>query len=157
MAVDLKGFRQKMDKAGGLVPSVRMLLQDAGQYMEARLRDDVLNGETGKDYPKSYPASVTQGGRGYVGVISSNLRDSIQTYDRGEVVLIISDPRAAPVAEYNIKIDDWAREKYGMGYFEIAVELYGGFIEKAFVKEIARFARAMKSGQRYNYQNPFPA
>jgi hypothetical protein len=157
MPVDLTGFRRKMNAAGGLLSVVKPLLQDAGQYMEARIADDVLNGEDGKEYPKNYPASVSQGATGFVGVVSGNLKRSIQTREKGYTVLILSDARAAPVATYNIVIDNWAREKYGMGIFEISIELYGGVIEKAFRDTLTDFARAASAGKRFNYSNPFPA
>jgi len=157
MPVNLSGFRRKMDAAGRLAPVARALLQDAGQYMQARIVDDVLNGEAGNSYPKSYPASVTQGASGFVGVVSGNLKRSIKTQEKGQVMLIFTDSGSSPVATYNIVIDNWAREKYGMGYFEIAVELYAGVIEKAFFKVIRDFARSANTGKRYNYTNPFPA
>lgn len=157
MPIDLSGFRKKIDAAGGINTVVKNLLQDAGQYMEARIADDVLNGDSGKDYPKSYPVNVSKGSKGFVGVVSGNLKRSIQTRETGNIILVFSDSSAAPVAGYNIYINEWAKDRYGMGYFEIAVELYSGVIEKALIETLTEFARSVGAGKAYRYQNPFPA
>lgn len=157
MAVDLKGFREKMASAGGLQILTRNLVQDGASYLQAKIADEVLNGETGTEYPKNYPASVSQGATGFVGVVSGNLRRSIEVIDKRTFALIISDPGAAPVAVYNVVINEWAKERYGMGYFEITAELYGDLVEKILAKEVLRFARSINTGRRYQYRNPFPA
>lgn len=157
MVVDLKGFRKKMASAGGLQPLTRKLVQDGASYLQAKVVDDVLNGDTGAEYPKTYPASVSLGATGFVGVVSGNLKRSIEVVDKNTFALIISDPGAAPVAVYNVVINEWAKERYGMGYFEITAELYGDLVEKILAKEIIKFARSISTGRSYRYRNPFPA
>jgi hypothetical protein len=156
MPIDIQGFNRKIAKMRGLPREVaRNLLQDGARFLQDKLVEEILRGESGTDYPKSYPPTVSVETEGYVGVVSGNLRRSVRVDDRGFIQFIFSDG-AGGVGSYNIKVDNRTRARYGIGFFEIAVELYGEFITETFLEEITRFVKRVSEGRSYQYENPFP-
>lgn len=157
MPIDIQGFTRKMQRMQGLPRQVaRNLLQDGARFLQDKLIEEILNGQDGTDYPKDYPPTVTVDVGGYVGVVSGNLRRSVEVDDRGFIQLIFSDGSGG-VGSYNIKVDNLTRQRYGIGFFEIAVELYGDFIVETFLEEITDFVRRVTADRSYEYENPFPA
>jgi hypothetical protein len=156
MPIDTKGFDRKMSRMQNEMRRVlRALIRDAAAYLQSRIVGEVINGPAGLDSPKSgYPSGVSTGESGFVGVQTGNLKRSIQNRKESELEWRIFSENV--ISPYNEYVDSWSREKYGKGFFDIALELYSKGMLKLFADELSRFVRAVSSGSIYNYQNPFP-
>lgn len=134
------------------------LVRDAATFLQEKLKDEILNGEPGENYPKSYPSTISQGESGYVGYISGNLRNAIEI-DVSEIAkheaFVYLDESIANVGDYGRWIADWASRKYGQDYFEITLTLYGQFVNTKFIETINAFFRQVNRGVSPTYQNPF--
>lgn len=156
MPVDQSGFDRKMklqqqafDKAG---PKI---VEDAGTYLSAKLVQEILNGASGPNYPKPYPAGISEGATGFVGVITSNLRRSIGVERMNEFEVRIRQINET-LAPYHDEMVNWSQAKYGKNFYEIAVELYGPAIAKTILATLTRIVKDAGSLKRLSYQNPFP-
>lgn len=141
---------------GDMKQLLRNLIRDAAAYLSGKIVDEVINGPAGLEYPKSgYASGISLGESGFVGVGIGKLKDSIESKKEGDLEWRIFTENI--VAPYNQYVDNWAKEKYGRGFFDIALELYSKGILKLFTGELARFVRAVSDDKIYNYRNPFPS
>ena len=135
------------------------LVRDAASFLTEKLKSEILNGETGTNYPKSYPSSISQGESGFVGVVSGQLRNAIdidpQIIVKPEALVFLNESLGA-VGTYGRDIADWTKRKYGQDYFEITMSLYGTFVNEMFIDAIKEFFRQVNAGQNPIYKNPFP-
>lgn len=157
MPINRAGFDKKMRRMSGeMRATLRALIRDGAAYLAARITDEVVNGPSGQNYPKSgYASGVSQGESGFVGVVSGGLKRSIQLHRETDLEWTVFSENV--VAPYNADVDSWAREKYGMGFMDIAIELYSAGVLKLFAQELTRFVSAVSNDITYRYQNPFPA
>lgn len=134
------------------------LVRDAATFLQEKLKSEILNGETGENYPKSYPSGITQGEIGYVGVVSGQLRNAIDI-DVSEIAkheaFVFLNESLGAVGDYGRWIADWAARKYGQDYFQITLTLYGQFVNTKFIETIQEFFRQVNRGISPTYQNPF--
>lgn len=141
------------------------LIEDAAAYMHNKVVNEVLNGQPGESYPKSYPGSITPGAKGFVGVVTGNLKRAIQTRKVSQLQSnVILDGSASYISvtssgynNYGEIVAKWAEKKYGFNYFDIAVRLYGPLVQSIITETLKRFVRAVTDGVRFQYKNPFPA
>lgn len=133
---------------------LKPLVQDAATFITQELVEKILNGETGLNYPKTYPGSVREGASGFVGVVTSNLRRSIGIQNESELVVIVRqiDSQIAP---YHDRILEWSREKYGLSFYQIAIRLYGAEVAQTIVRVIVSAVRQIGRGQFPRYVNKF--
>jgi len=164
LKVDFPQLKRKISSFNGLFTTLQRLHRDAAIYIQGRLVESILAGETGTNYPKSYPSSITEGVGGYVGVVSGQLRQSIQQKSTGKYSSrIFVDPTAAAIGAgpnskyqtYAEFIADWSQEKYGRNFMQIAVELYGEYVTERISFEMNRLIKSLNSGTPYFYKNPF--
>ena len=155
MAVDTSGARRKLARASfdNVLPK---LVEDAGAYISGKLVQEVLNGASGTSYPKPYPTSVADGEKGFVGVITSNLRRSIGVTKIDQFTTFVSQINEA-LAPYHGDMIAFSQRKYGMNFYQIAVTLYGPLIAKEITETLIRIARDIDAGKESGYSNPFPA
>jgi len=154
MAVNDQGAQRKINRASIGLPIVAgKVLQDAATYINSKLVDTVLNGSSGKDYPKGYPGG-TDSEAGFVGVISSNLRRSIGIEKAGEFEYQVTQIQSE-LAPYHDNVVNWSKRKYGLNFYEIALKLYGPRIAKEIVAVLVKVARDLGRGSQPNYRNPF--
>lgn len=142
------------------------LVRDAAVFLQEKVKDEVLNGETGTDYPKSYPGSISKGAKGFVGVVSGQLRNAIDIdvteISKHESSVFLNGSLAAigvnsaGYSNYGEIMAVWAKHKYGENYFEIAISLYGTFVNEKFIESIKEFFRQVNANQNPTYKNPFP-
>ena len=153
-------MQQRFDKL------LSFLVRDAATFLQSKLKTEILNGETGTDYPKSYPSTVSKGATGFVGVISGQLRNAIDI-DISEISkhessvflngsLAAIGVNSAGYSNYGEIMAVWSRYKYGEDYFEITVTLYGQYVNEKFIESIKEFFRQVNQGGSPTYQNPFP-
>lgn len=166
MAIIDRFFSKKMNRLRAqFLDLATKMHQDAAIYLQSKITEEILNGPPGSDYPKTgYPAGVSAGASGFVGVVSGNLRRSIQPQpvdpfrshvgiDGGAAAIGVSSPGYRNYAEIVAK---WSKEKYGMNYFEITASIHGEFIKEKMREEIRRLLKAISKNQPYRYSNPFP-
>lgn len=160
------------------------LVRDAAVFLQEKLKDEVLNGQTGekgqlsieiaadengkrkRSYTKSYPSAIQKGAKGFVGVISGNLRNAIDIdvteISKHESSVFLNASLSAigvtsdKYSNYGEIMAVWAEYKYGKDYFEITTELYGTFVNEKFIESIKEFFRQVNSGANPTYKNPFP-
>lgn len=142
------------------------LVRDAAVFLQDRLKSEILNGETGTDYPKSYPSSISKGASGFVGVVSGQLRNAIDIdiseISKHESRVFLNGSLAAigvsssGYSNYGEIMAVWAKHKYGSDYFEITIILYGQFVNEKFIEAIKEFFRQINAGIAPTYKNPFP-
>lgn len=155
MNVDNGGAKRKLLAMQSFTNKFPLFLKDAGAYIMAKIVDSILNGESGENYPKSYPEAVSEGQGGYVGVVTSNLRRSIgiTLEDQGMVVLISQVNKA--LAPYHNDMLLWTEEKYGMTFYEIAVKLYGAKVATEMLRFIKDLVIKANQGKELRYSNRF--
>ena len=150
------GFDKKMRLARTTVQKqLPFLIQDAAAYTLGKLVQEVLNGQSGTDYPKQYPTAVAEGATGFVGVVTSNLRRSIQMQQNGDYEIQIRQVFQA-LAPYHDEMITWSVERYGMSFYSIAVQLYGEFVGARMVTWMLRVINGVDEGREIGYRNPFP-
>ena len=142
------------------------LVRDAAVFLQERLVAEVLNGEDGDKYPKSYPSSISKGAKGFVGQNSGFLKDAIDVNlddiakHESSVFLNASlspiGVNSGSYTNYGEIVAVWAKHKYGENYFEITISLYGTFVNEKFIESIKEFFRQVNSGANPTYKNPFP-
>lgn len=156
MGVNSSGFRNKMKLARRDFARVGpMIVEDAATYLLLQLVEDVLNGETGTNYPKSYPSGISPGATGFVGVVTSNLRRSMDIRKLNEYKARITNVRAG-LAPYHNDVIEWSKKRYGKDFYEITVELYGKQVITEVFKALRRMIRSWENGQPFQYSNQFP-
>ena len=136
--------------------------RDAAIFLQRKLVDDVLDGPGGNVYPKTgYPSGIQGGASGFVGVVSGNLKSSIQAEpESGYASRVGVNPAMGAVGDvkgYAQHVAEWSRRKYGKDFSGIAVELYGGYVLQQIEKEAGRMVREVIRGRKYEYRNPFNA
>lgn len=131
------------------------LIEDAAQYLSARLVEEVLNGQSGRTYPKGYPPSITPGSTGFVGVVTSNLRRSIGDEKVDKFTAQIRQINST-LAPYHDDILNWSEQKYGKNFYRIAVELYGPGVAREIEAFLRRLMKDVDNLNRTAYRNPFP-
>lgn len=163
--ISKRGFDRKMQLLRGLTDILREMHKDAASFIKGRIVNDILDGPEGHQYPKTgYPTGISEGASGFVGIISGNLKSSIQVENREFSSSIEPDETAAPIGvsssgytNYAQIIGRWSQEKYGANFMEIALRLYGPQVDQVIRDEIAAFIRDTNNRQQYRYTNPFPA
>lgn len=156
MSVNSSGFRRKMKLAReDFARVVPMIVEDAATYLLLQLVEDVLNGETGTNYPKSYPNTIQSGATGFVGVITSNLRRSIDFRKENEYRAFITNVRSG-LAPYHDDVIEWSKKRYGKDFYEITVQLYGKQVVTEIEKAFRRMLRSWSGGRSFQYSNQFP-
>lgn len=156
MPVDTDGFDKKMKALRNFRSTFPKFVQDAASYLNAKLVGSILNGAPGEQYPKPYPAGITDNVGGYVGIQTSNLRRSIgiELEDNGMVARIGQVNEA--LAPYHKYVVDWSAAKYGKNFYQIAIQLYGPKVAKEMFDFLKAFADAADKGQTVVYRNRFP-
>lgn len=157
--IDRANYDKKMKAfQEGLNKLLLNLHKDAASYLQMKIVDDVLDGPEGTIYPKTgYASGISEGQTGFVGIVSGNLKSSIQAINEKYQSQVVVDPSIAPVADYYKEVAAWSEEKYGKNYMEIAFELYSEFLNQKMYEEVIRFLTAVNQRTNYTYQNPFPA
>jgi len=95
-------------------------------------------------------------GRGYVGVVIGDLKKA-QTSKSSKFRTDLYPDLASRAAPYIFHVAEWARNKYGDDYYQITLDLYGNKAMDYLETEHKRMLRVLNSGQRYKYENPYPA
>jgi hypothetical protein len=158
---DLTNFNKKFNELNdGFRNLLAFLVRDAAVFIQGKLKNEILNGEAGMNYPKTYPSSISEGETGFVGVVSGNLRNSIEL-DFSElqsklVAVVFMDSSFGAIGDYGEKIIRWTTEKYGANFFEITFQLYGNFVGEKIAEAVTDFFRQVENGQTPKYKNPFP-
>ena len=154
--INTRGFDQKIKRMSvGINVVLFNLIRDAAAFIKAKMVNEVLNGPAGQDSPKSgYAAGVGEGERGFIGVVSGNLKRSIQIQQQGQLKYFVFSETV--VAPYNEEANQWVQDRYGKGYFDIVAILYVNGMLDLFLKEITRYTLAVSNSSVYTYQNPFP-
>ena len=156
MPVDSSGFKKKMKLARSNFDKVGpMIIEDAATYLLLQLVEDVLNGETGTNYPKSYPSTISQGATGFVGVITSNLRRSMDFRKLDKYTAYITNVRSG-LAPYHNDVIEWSKNRYGKDFYEITVQLYGKQVIDEIAKALTRMLKSWNDGREFQYTNQFP-
>jgi hypothetical protein len=157
MGVNSSGADKKFQIAQSEFARVMPLfIRDAAQWVALKLKDEIINGEGGTDYPKSYPGSISPGSEGFVGIISSNLRNSILPQRKDPYTWVIRQVAEA-VAPYHDHVVQWSKDKYGKDFYEITLILYGPKVIRELGKVLIKYERAIEQKRRFTYSNPFPA
>lgn len=153
--IDDKRFRKKMELAQSQADMIfPKLIEDAATFMNLKLVDSILNGMSGKNYPKQYPGGVSEGASGFVGVVTSNLRRSIGIEKVNKFEARIRQIQTT-LAPYHDEIIAWSKEKYGLNFYEIAIRLYGPRVTREIFDTIKQIARDVDLLKKSGYQNPF--
>lgn len=158
--VNMNGFNKKMKRLQSeFAEIVALAPRDAAAFIAAKLRDDILNGPPGMEYPKTgYPTNIGPGQKGFVGVASGFLKSSVTIKQKDKYFYsVFADPSAAPIEAYYKEIAEWSERKYGMNYIQITVAIYGDMVVKKMVEEVRKMIAQQNQGKAYKYKNPFPA
>lgn len=105
---------------------VRQMIIDGAEYFARKIREDVISGQI-------------------VGVRTGNLREGTQVEEVDGIVNIVSE------MDYTQQVLAWSKDKYGISYFDLANQLYGGNIAKTIQEEAKKVYN-----KNYKYVNPFP-
>ena len=105
---------------------VKQMIIDAAEYLARKIREDLISGQ-------------------FVGVRTGNLRAGTDVEEQNGMVVIVSE------MDYTKHVLEWSKAKYGQSYFEMALALYGGNLEKIIKDEAKKIYQ-----KNYKYQNPFP-
>ena len=155
MSVDFTGFNKKINAlrrmANSALPS---FIEDAGVFLLVKLVDEIINGTPGEAYPKNYPSGVSSGAAGFVGVVSGNLRRSIQLEPDGPLAVEIKQT-LKDLAPYHDFVINFSKERYGKNFYEITVEIYGPVVAQKLVQVASRLSSQIDSRGEFVYRNPF--
>lgn len=153
--VDISGFQKKIKLAQKKVDEdLPKLIKDTATYVLAKLVDEILNGASGTNYPKAYPGSISQGGKGFVGVITSNLRRSIGIDPINKYEVIIRQ-NVSSLAPYHDDIIKWSENKYGKNFYEITIAIHGANVQRKIFETLDKLIDDVDKGRKGTYSNPF--
>lgn len=105
---------------------VRQMIVDGAEYLARKIREDVISGQI-------------------VGVRTGNLRKGTQVEEVDGMVNVVSE------MDYTQHVLAWSKAMYGISYFDLANQLYGGNIAKTIQEEAKKVYN-----KNYKYENPFP-
>lgn len=93
-----------------------------------------------------------------VGIITGMLRRSYAAaglYDRQPYVIRLS-PNLS-VAPYAVDVSKRVQLRFGQSFVQLTLDRTSAEADDAIRREINRAAQVIQNGERYKYQNPFPA
>ena len=130
-------------------------VDDAAVWILRKLVDEIMNGVSGTSYPKAYPGAIVEGQKGYLGVVTSNLRRSIGVEKTDEFIRTIKQtiPSLAP---YHNEMAAWSKRKYGLTFYQITRQLYGPKVTKEFFQLLSKQLKDVRNLNKPIYKNPFP-
>ena len=147
--VDTSGFEKKMSQLATLAGALEKLPQDAASFFQAKLLGETLAKAS------TSQAGVRQGNQ-FIRTLSGNLRRAQVIEQKNPYAYHIFYRHGKAGVDYGKYVDDYAKEKYGEGYYGLTLTIWGKTIQRRIKKEAERLVNAIDDGRVPRYKNPLP-